>query len=65
MLCLCIFSLGILICVCLIFREWSDEGCWVQASNMSHTVCACTHLTNFAVIMEVADVKVSVIIFNT
>ncbi|PRD31550.1 UNVERIFIED_CONTAM: Adhesion G protein-coupled receptor L3 [Trichonephila clavipes] len=38
-------------------REWSNAGCWVQASNTTHTSCACNHLTNFAVIMEVADVK--------
>ncbi|XP_055935902.1 latrophilin Cirl-like isoform X2 [Argiope bruennichi] len=38
-------------------REWSSMGCWVQASNTTHTSCACNHLTNFAVMMEVAEVK--------
>ncbi|CAL1297640.1 unnamed protein product [Larinioides sclopetarius] len=38
-------------------RDWSTMGCWVQASNTTHTSCACNHLTNFAVMMEVADIK--------
>ncbi|XP_054724261.1 latrophilin Cirl-like [Uloborus diversus] len=38
-------------------REWSNAGCWVHASNVTHTSCACNHLTNFAVIMEVSNVK--------
>ncbi|XP_022240203.1 latrophilin Cirl-like [Limulus polyphemus] len=37
----------------LTLREWSGEGCWVKNSNVSHTICACNHLTNFAVLMEV------------
>lgn len=47
------------------FREWSDDGCWVQTSNTSHTICACNHLTNFAVVMEVTDVRVSSLNENT
>ncbi|GIY95463.1 adhesion G protein-coupled receptor L3 [Caerostris extrusa] len=38
-------------------REWSNVGCWVQSSNTTHTSCACNHLTNFAVMMEVTNVK--------
>ncbi|XP_042910898.1 latrophilin Cirl isoform X2 [Parasteatoda tepidariorum] len=38
-------------------REWSNAGCWVQSTNATHTSCACNHLTNFAVVMEVTDVK--------
>ncbi|XP_035205749.1 adhesion G protein-coupled receptor L1-like, partial [Stegodyphus dumicola] len=38
-------------------REWSSVGCWVQTTNATHTSCACNHLTNFAVMMEVASVK--------
>ncbi|XP_076346451.1 latrophilin Cirl-like isoform X2 [Tachypleus tridentatus] len=37
----------------LTLREWSGEGCWVKNSSVSYTVCACNHLTNFAVLMEI------------
>ena len=42
---------------------WSDQGCRLHATNKSHTVCHCYHLTSFAVLMQVnenADVKLSV-----
>lgn len=32
---------------------WSSEGCEVEWSNASHTGCACSHLTNFAILMDV------------
>ncbi|XP_022656986.1 latrophilin Cirl-like isoform X4 [Varroa destructor] len=32
--------------------SWSSEGCWVQSSNRSYTICTCDHLGNFAVLME-------------
>ena len=31
---------------------WSDAGCWVADTNMSRTLCECSHLTNFALLME-------------
>ncbi|XP_067124622.1 latrophilin Cirl-like isoform X2 [Centruroides vittatus] len=37
-------------------REWSGQGCWVQHFNRTHTICACDHLTNFAVIMDVKPI---------
>lgn len=40
-------------------RDWSQHGCWVEASNETHTVCACDHLTNFAVLMDVRSVKLT------
>lgn len=40
-------------------RDWSEHGCWVQASNGTHTVCACNHLTNFAVLMDVRSVQLT------
>ncbi|XP_076340874.1 latrophilin Cirl-like isoform X3 [Tachypleus tridentatus] len=43
----------------VIIREWSGEGCWVKKSNISHTVCACNHLTNFAVLMEVKPLEMA------
>lgn len=36
-------------------NSWSEEGCHVETSfsNMTHTVCYCDHLTNFAILMDV------------
>merc|ERR550532_623640 len=36
-------------------RTWSQEGCWVLASNSSQTTCQCNHLGNLAVVMEEAS----------
>ncbi|XP_050356968.1 latrophilin Cirl isoform X2 [Nymphalis io] len=36
---------------------WSSEGCQVEWSNASHTGCACSHLTNFAILMDVHGVS--------
>lgn len=30
---------------------WSTQGCRLVESNKTHTTCACSHLTNFAVLM--------------
>ncbi|XP_023232841.1 latrophilin Cirl-like isoform X3 [Centruroides sculpturatus] len=41
-------------------RSWSDNGCWVQTFNRTHTVCRCNHLTNFAaVLMKRRSVQLS------
>lgn len=32
---------------------WSPEGCQVEWSNLTHTGCACSHLTNFAILMDI------------
>ncbi|XP_056144402.1 adhesion G protein-coupled receptor E2 [Lampris incognitus] len=34
---------------------WSAHGCSVVESNSSHTVCSCTHLSSFAVLMALYD----------
>jgi len=34
------------------YSKWSDEGCRVVKTNRTHTVCQCTHLTNFAILMD-------------
>ncbi|XP_077998085.1 uncharacterized protein LOC144451170 isoform X3 [Glandiceps talaboti] len=39
--------------------EWSDYGCNTVESNETHTVCSCSHLTNFAVLVDVHGTKVS------
>ncbi|XP_053397806.1 adhesion G protein-coupled receptor E3-like [Mercenaria mercenaria] len=31
---------------------WSDDGCRINSTNASSTVCECNHLTNFAVLMS-------------
>ncbi|XP_035205399.1 adhesion G protein-coupled receptor L1-like, partial [Stegodyphus dumicola] len=33
-------------------RDWSAQGCWIESTNKSYTVCLCDHLTNFAVVMD-------------
>ncbi|XP_052793457.1 adhesion G protein-coupled receptor L3-like isoform X2 [Mya arenaria] len=31
---------------------WDSSGCKVVHTNQSHTVCSCSHLTNFAILMS-------------
>ena len=53
--------------VCSYYNEtleiWETRGCWVVAdlSDENSTVCACSHLTNFAVLLadEPQESKVS------
>ena len=33
-------------------QTWSNEGCRMIETNVTHTRCECDHLTNFALIME-------------
>ena len=33
-------------------QAWSNTGCQMIGTNVSHTQCQCDHLTNFALIME-------------
>ncbi|XP_042639191.1 adhesion G protein-coupled receptor E3-like [Orycteropus afer afer] len=39
--------------LCVYWREtgWSDEGCQAIFSNRTQTVCSCSHLSTFAVLM--------------
>jgi len=39
---------------------WSEEGCQIQKTNETHTVCECNHLTNFAVLMDVHAVRLDI-----
>uniref|UniRef100_A0A8C0PM96 Adhesion G protein-coupled receptor E3 n=1 Tax=Canis lupus familiaris TaxID=9615 RepID=A0A8C0PM96_CANLF len=32
--------------------QWSRDGCFLIQANESHTICNCTHLSSFAVLME-------------
>uniref|UniRef100_A0A336LM03 Latrophilin Cirl n=1 Tax=Culicoides sonorensis TaxID=179676 RepID=A0A336LM03_CULSO len=36
-------------------HAWSDDGCYVETTNRTHTTCMCNHLTNFAILMDVVD----------
>ncbi|XP_041443124.1 adhesion G protein-coupled receptor E1 [Xenopus laevis] len=36
---------------------WSQRGCSIIFSNVSHTLCSCDHLSTFAVIMAPCDIK--------
>ncbi|XP_035253466.1 adhesion G protein-coupled receptor E5-like isoform X2 [Anguilla anguilla] len=36
---------------------WSERGCEVVRSNSTHTVCACSHLSSFAVLMALYEVE--------
>lgn len=33
-------------------QQWLSDGCWVEASNATHTTCMCNHLTHFALLSE-------------
>lgn len=33
--------------------NWSEEGCTLLATNETHTICRCSHLTNFAIMVDV------------
>ncbi|XP_068917391.1 latrophilin Cirl-like isoform X4 [Tenebrio molitor] len=39
---------------------WLEEGCRVEVTNRSHTVCLCDHLTNFAILMDVHAIQLPV-----
>ncbi|KAL7883679.1 hypothetical protein SRHO_G00013370 [Serrasalmus rhombeus] len=36
---------------------WSTNGCSVVSSNANHTVCSCSHLSSFAVLMALHEIK--------
>ncbi|KAG8441283.1 hypothetical protein GDO86_006857, partial [Hymenochirus boettgeri] len=38
-------------------KGWSERGCNVKDSNVTHTVCSCDHLSTFAVIMAPCQIK--------
>ena len=45
------------ICVFWDFEEenWSNSGCEMLKTNLTHSTCACDHLTHFAVLTHVED----------
>lgn len=38
---------------------WSNEGCVRESGDLNYSVCLCNHLTNFAILMQVVPLKVS------
>lgn len=38
---------------------WDEAGCRVEFSDETHTRCVCSHLSTFAVLMDVHDYVVS------
>ncbi|KAG9262708.1 adhesion G protein-coupled receptor E3-like [Astyanax mexicanus] len=39
-------------CVYWKVKEWVVDGCTLTNTNISHTICSCTHLSTFALIMQ-------------
>ncbi|XP_034538255.1 adhesion G protein-coupled receptor E3-like [Notolabrus celidotus] len=37
--------------------RWSVEGCHVSYTNENFTVCSCSHLSTFALIMQIGEVS--------
>ncbi|XP_059158431.1 adhesion G-protein coupled receptor G2-like [Physella acuta] len=40
--------------------QWSTEGCELVSSSENKTICACNHLTNFGLLMDIYEVKASI-----
>uniref|UniRef100_F1RFQ8 Adhesion G-protein coupled receptor D1 n=1 Tax=Sus scrofa TaxID=9823 RepID=F1RFQ8_PIG len=38
---------------------WSNQGCGLVEGNLSYSVCRCTHLTNFAILMQVVPLELT------
>uniref|UniRef100_A0A452QRN5 Adhesion G-protein coupled receptor D1 n=1 Tax=Ursus americanus TaxID=9643 RepID=A0A452QRN5_URSAM len=38
---------------------WSNQGCVLAEGNLSYSVCRCTHLTNFAILMQVVPMELT------
>jgi len=32
--------------------RWSTDGCTLKTGNDTHSICECTHMTNFAILMS-------------
>ncbi|XP_061829475.1 uncharacterized protein [Nerophis lumbriciformis] len=35
--------------------RWSVDGCWVAYSNANFTVCSCSHLSTFSLILQIVE----------
>uniref|UniRef100_A0A3B5KG55 Adhesion G protein-coupled receptor E8 n=1 Tax=Takifugu rubripes TaxID=31033 RepID=A0A3B5KG55_TAKRU len=34
-------------------KRWSTDGCWISFAHENYTVCSCSHLSTFALIMQI------------
>ncbi|XP_054161421.1 latrophilin Cirl-like isoform X2 [Oppia nitens] len=41
-------------------KDWLSDGCWMQSTNATHTVCMCSHLTHFALLMDIRPIDLLV-----
>uniref|UniRef100_A0A3P9ALX8 Uncharacterized protein n=1 Tax=Esox lucius TaxID=8010 RepID=A0A3P9ALX8_ESOLU len=41
--------------------SWSERDCVLVQSNATHTMCSCKHLSSFAVLMSLYDIKLKLI----
>ncbi|KJH45666.1 Latrophilin/CL-1-like GPS domain protein [Dictyocaulus viviparus] len=39
--------------------KWSSSGCFLQSHNVTHTICACNHMTHYAVLMDFVGHEIS------
>ncbi|XP_008590769.1 PREDICTED: probable G-protein coupled receptor 133, partial [Galeopterus variegatus] len=38
---------------------WSNQGCALTGGNLNYSICRCTHLTNFAILMQVVPLQLT------
>ncbi|KAM5238815.1 adhesion G-protein coupled receptor D1 [Ctenodactylus gundi] len=38
---------------------WSSQGCVLAEGNLTYSICRCTHLTNFAILMQVVPLELT------
>ncbi|XP_053680208.1 latrophilin Cirl [Anopheles nili] len=46
-------------------HAWSEDGCHVEHTNSTHTVCMCNHLTNFALLVDAVDDETQLSLLST
>lgn len=44
--------------------EWSQTGCYLVLANDTHGICTCNHLTNFAILMDIHGLQVSLLLIQ-
>lgn len=44
--------------------RWSVDGCWVSFSHENYTVCSCSHLSTFALILQISEVNICASTFH-
>lgn len=44
--------------------RWSIDGCWVSFSHENYTICSCSHLSTFALILQISEVNICASTFH-